>query len=327
MEDIRTYLDKAEGYHKGELNGIAMLAGTVFLLTSLLWFGNGAYYLYFYGSSFEEASGTVAAAPGSLQAWILSFFRIGVGVFLGWLGLLAWDMRRSFLYWSWFVIPAYLYYWYDWLQLLDPEFRASEVTLSNLTGFPVLFLVFLSAVGLALVLVLTNLQSWAFKASASDISPVVAGVVVGLLWMGCTSYVADYDVAVTNSSQLYCIAPFDQPDSGLAMLKLVALSPEALRCHQNMDELTEALARREAAGRATKYSAYDTRPGGERLIRMLQQGSGLRSDIECPEAGWYRVLKESGKWRCSVHGVILPKSERTLEGMDEEGDYPSMGGP
>jgi hypothetical protein len=136
------------------------------------------------------------------------------------------------------------------------------------------------------------------------------------------SSVTDLDIKVTNSSQVYCIAPFDDLESGIPMLKLVALTPTALMCHGNMDELTEALARRESSGRATMYSAYDTRPGGERLVRMLQQGASLRQDIACPDGGWYRVLKDTGIWRCSVHGNILPKEERTVGPVGGE-SYPS----
>jgi hypothetical protein len=327
MEDIRTYLDTTDGYHKGEASGVAIFSGLTFVLAAIFWMVHGLYFLYYYGRSFEEASGGLTlGAPGALMAWSLASFRFFLGVFLGWLGLLAWDSRRGFLYWIWFVVPAYIYFWWQWVALLDPEFRAQHLALGNLTSCPIAFALGTTIAGFSLVLVVASLSSWAFKPSASDFSPLVVAAVIGMLWFGATSAVQDLDESVTATATLSGIAPFDLSGSGIPILKLIALSPDALLCQENMDHLKEALERRIASGMLVRYSSYSTRPGGERLIRMLQQGAGLKADIQCPEGGWYHPLKETGVWRCSVHGNRLPKEERTVGGLDRSGEDPSTYG-
>lgn len=325
MEDIRQYLDTTHGYHKGETHSAAVFAGLVLLATGVFWVLNGGYFLIFFSSSFEAAAGGLAiGAPSSLQCWLMGAFRLAMGLALCWMGLRAWDSRRGFLYWAWAVIPTYLYFWGSYFLALDPEFRATRLAPGNLFVYPAAFLVLGSMLLLLLVLPICTLAGYAFKSSAEDTMPVVVIAIVAVLWFGCRTYVAEIDPVAVNTAVVYGLQPLDRPESGIPTLKLVALSHEALRCHDNMDQLKEGMERLIATGASVKFSAYDTRPGGERLVRRLQQSAGVPVPLECPGGGWYRLDGEKGTWHCSEHGDRLPPSERRVGGGEEQEEDPDL---
>lgn len=322
MEDIRTYLDSTgDRYHKGETQFSAALCGLIYLGTALLWLAVGTVYLIWFAPSFDEASGALAiGAPTSTEAWALGFLRPLFGLFLGWLGLMAWDMRRGFLYWAWLVGPAYAYYWWGLFSRMDPEFRSRELAPENLFTYPVAYAVGFSVLALLAVLPITALTSWAFRKSAKDFHPLVVVVLLGMGWFAYQGFTGEFDEKVKLTPMVACVAPLDHPASGLPTLKLIALTHADLRCHGHMDQLTEALTRFEEGGRSIAYRNWGNRPKGERLMRMLEQGADLAVGLECPEGGYYSIDKVDGHWRCSQHGDRLPPADRRIGDIDARPD-------
>lgn len=321
MEDIRTYLDTTDGsYHKGETHSVAIFAGLSYIAVGLFWLVAGIVYLVRYGGSFDEVAGALSLdSISSGQAWALGLFRPVLGAFLVYLGLVAWDMRRGFLYWAWAVTPLYAWFWGGYLLEMDPEFRAQEMALGNLFQYPGGLLMAGSILLLLLVLPLVTLQGWIFRASSKDPMPVFVVGIVGLLGFGAYSFTSEMAPEVRTTPMVYCLEPLDHLNSGLPLLKLIALSHEDLMCHDNMDELRDALERYETSVREITYRNWGNRPKGERLVRLLQQSAGLGDGIVCPEDGYYSIHKETGAWRCSRHGERLPREERAVGDLGESG--------
>lgn len=326
MEDIRHYLDSTDGgYHKGETHPFGAFAGVVLLGIGSFWVVQGLWFVLKYGAAFSDAAGAIPAdIPEASTCWLIAFLRVLQGAAFGWVGLQAWDMRRTYLYAIWVLGPLYYWYWASWIMDMDPEFRAQELVLDKLTSYPGGFCLFFTFLGLGAVLIGSIFTAWAFRPSARDLHPGILAAIIAVSVGGLYVYLEPVPLSVRATGMLYGIGPLDDPRSGFGILKLVALSHEEMLCHETMDYLSDGLVTLEETGRKVMYSAYDDRDGGERLVRMIQQVAGGK-EVECTEGGWYRVHKETGIWRCSVHGDRLPPEERTM-GPADEGEYDDGGG-
>lgn len=319
VEDIRTYLDgTGESYHKGETHPSATVFGMVLIATGLMWLVQGAYFFLIYGDAFQDAVALfpLEYEPNSILLWVLCGARLGMGAACLYFGFKAFDMRQSFLIQAWILVPAYIWFWGGYFSQMDPGFRAGALALDKLFYTPMGFLVFASMLLSGLCLLVCSGFSWAFKPSPRDlglIGNVVAAAAVG---MTLQAMFRDLPPVIRNTALLTCTGPLDDPASGIPQLKLVALSDAELACQANMDELKAALVRLIEVKRQVKYSAHDDRPGGERLLRQMQQMVGLRTDLACPSSGWYRVHRDNGLFRCSVHGDWIPPEDREIGGLD-----------
>lgn len=327
MEDIRVYLDSTEGaYHKGETHAFASFSGLVLLVVGGFWVVHGLWFALTYGSALAEVAGSLQVdPPSSAMCWFMTFLRALMGAVLCYLGVLAWDMRRVYLYASWILLPLYMGFWGWWYYAMDPTFRSSTLTLGTLTSYPLTFFVLASIMMFALLVVGGMGISWVFRPSRDDPGiPMLVGtiaVVVGGIYFTLEPVAP----VVRNAALAFSIAPIDHPKSGHPMVKLVALSNDELMCHENMDALKDGLERLEESGRKIQYSAYDDRPGGERLVRMIRQLGAVDEGIACPSGGWYRVIKEVGTWRCNTHGDRLDPEDRTVAGLGDHGTQGDMG--
>jgi hypothetical protein len=215
------------------------------------------------------------------------------------------------------VTPLYAWYWGSYVMQMDPEFRAQELSLGNLFTYPGGLIMVGSILALVLVLALCSLQGWVFRTSERDPMPVFVVGIVGILCFGAYSFTLEMPEEITYTVNVYGLQPLDEPGSGLPLLKLISLSHEALMCHDNMDDLKDALERYEKGVRKITYRNWGNRPKGERLVRLLQQSAGLGDEIVCPMDGFYSIHKETGAWRCSQHGERLPPEDREVGELDD----------
>ncbi len=324
MEDIRTYLDGTGGkYHKGETHPFAAFTGLSLILLGVFWVVTGGWFLLKYGVAFVDVSGALKIdAPSSGTCWVLASYRLLQGAVLIGLGLVAWDQRQVFVWAAWVLLPLYLWLWSAPFLAMDPQFRAQEFGLENMTSHPIGFLVVASLL-LPPILLLGSLgMGYLFRPSDRDPSAPILFLGIGLVVGGAWMFQSEVPRPVVATAAYFGISPLDDPGSGLGVAKLVAFTREELMCHENMDGLKTGLAQLEETGQKVLYSAYDDRPGGERLVRRIQQLGAVPENMACPSGGYYRVLREVGTWRCSVHGDRIPPEDRQVAGLDNSDPVP-----
>lgn len=322
MEDIRTYHDGSGArFHRGEEHPFTGVFGAIMLGFGVFWVLDGLYFLLRYGSAFADAVGALQVdAQEAWVCWALASLRVLMGAALCYVGSVAWDGREAALHYSWIGIPVYTWYWGSTFWELDPTFRSTALAPDQLFTYPAGFVAAASVVVLPLLVAVSFFYLWAFRPSQDDPGLVVIAVGAAIVGFGLHSQLSAVSPAVRNTAMVFGLPPLGLPQSGLGVMKLVAFGRDELDCFANMDELKVGLDKLVAAGRSLKFSAYDDRDGGERLVRQLQQSEGVRSDIKCPTGGWYRVHRDKPLWRCSEHGDYVDPSERRVATAEEQVD-------